>query len=706
MIKFSKSSFYFSFIFFSYTLAWSQVDTAWVRSYNGSGNGYDESKALVVDDSGNVYVTGRSLGSGSLDNFATLKYNSNGDTLWTRSYNGLGNGIDVATSIAVDNSGNVYATGYTDNGSSDDFTTIKYSSTGDTVWVRNYNGPGDRLDQAHALAIDNSGNVYVTGSSRGSGGTLRDYATIKYSSIGDTLWVRRYDGPAGGQDDDCFAIALDNSGYVYVTGYSRGVGSGRDYTTIKYNSVGDTLWVRRYDGPGNGNDIAVALKVDNVGNVYTTGYSTGVGTGFDYATVKRNSLGDTLWVRRYNGPGFGDDSAKAIVIDSSGDVYVTGSSVGSGTGYDYTTIKYNSIGDTLWLRLYNGAGNGADLAQALALDFQGNLYVTGYSWNGSSYDYLTIKYNSIGDTVWTRSYNGTGNGDDIAQAISVDKFLNLYLTGYSWNGGSYDYVTLKYIQNWAPLLDSIGSKIVAEGSNLTFRVHSSDIDGDSLILTAINLPANATFIDSGNGAGSFSFNPDYTQAGLFAVTFKATDGIVMDSEVVNMTVTNTNRAPVLDSIGSKIVAEGSNLTFRVHSSDLDGDSLILTAVNLPANATFLDSGNGAGSFSFNPDFSQAGFYTVTFRCTDGVVSDSEIVNITVTNLCLAKSGDLNADGLILLPDIVILVSYLYRAGAAPSPLCTGDANADGNINLADIIYLTNFVFKAGPAPLSSLECCL
>src|SRR4030067_877100 len=387
MIKFSKSSFYFSFIFFSYTLAWSQVDTAWVRSYNGSGNGYDESKALVVDDSGNVYVTGRSLGSGSLDNFATLKYNSNGDTLWTRSYNGLGNGIDVATSIAVDSSGNVYATGYTNNGSSDDFTTIMYSSTGDTVWVRNYNGPGNGLDQAHALAIDNNGNVYVTG-------------------------------------------------------YSRGVGSGRDYTTIKYNSVGDTLWVRRYDGPGNGNDIAVALKVDNVGNVYTTGYSTGVGTGFDYATVKRNSLGDTLWVRRYNGPGFGDDSAKAIVIDSSGDVYVTGSSVGSWTGYDYTTIKYNSIGDTLWLRLYNGAGNGADLAQALALDFQGNLYVTGYSWNGSSYDYLTIKYNSIGDTVWPRSYNGTGNGDDIAQAISVDKFLNLYLTGYSWNGGSYDYVTL------------------------------------------------------------------------------------------------------------------------------------------------------------------------------------------------------------------------------------------------------------------------
>src|SRR5574341_939028 len=485
MLKLSKILFYFSFIFFSYLSAWSQMDTAWVRVHNGLGNGYDEAKALAVDDSGNVYVTGRSLGSIGLDNFCTLKYNSWGDSLWDRSYNGLGNDIDVATSIAVDNSGNVYVTGYTWNGGSDDYTTIKYSALGDTLWVRNYNGPGNGVDQANALTVDNNGNVYITGTSRGFGGTARDYATIKYSAIGDTLWIRRYDGPAGGQDDASFAIALDDSGNVYVTGFSRGVGSARDFATIKYNSIGDTLWLRRY-----------------------------------------------------NGPGFGDDSAKALVVDSSGNIYVTGSSVGSGSGYDYTTIKYNSIGDTLWLRRFNGAGNGADLAQGLALDFQQNLYVTGYSWNGSSYDFLTVKYNSLGDTIWTKTYNGSGNGADVAQAVSVDKLLNLYLTGYSWNGSSYDYLTIKYIQTRAPVLDSIGPKTVAEGSNLTFRVHSSDPDGDSLILTALNLPANANFIDSGNGAGSFGFTPDFSQAGLHSVTFKTTDGVITDSEIVNINVTN------------------------------------------------------------------------------------------------------------------------------------------------------------------------
>src|SRR5574341_1379035 len=270
MLKLSKILFYFSFIFFSFLSAWSQMDTAWVRVHNGLGNGYDEAKALAVDDSGNVYVTGRSLGSIGLDNFCTLKYNS-----W-----------------------------------------------GDSLWVRSYNGPGNGVDQANALTLDNNGNVYITGTSRGFGGTARDYATIKYSAIGDTLWIRRYDGPAGGQDDASFAIALDDSGNVYVTGFSRGVGSARDFTTIKYNSIGDTLWLRRYDGPGNGNDVAVAIKVDNLENTYITGYSTGVGTGFDFATIKRNSIGDTLWIRRYNGPGFGDDSAKALVVDSSGNIYV------------------------------------------------------------------------------------------------------------------------------------------------------------------------------------------------------------------------------------------------------------------------------------------------------------------------------------------------------------------------------------------------
>ena len=108
---------------------------------------------------------------------------------------------------------------------------------GQEQWVASYNGPGNALDFAYAIAVDSSGNVYVTGESYGLDSAY-DYATIKYNSTGQEQWVARYNGPAN-YDDVAEAIALDGSANVYVTGYSYGVGDvGVDYATIKYNSAG------------------------------------------------------------------------------------------------------------------------------------------------------------------------------------------------------------------------------------------------------------------------------------------------------------------------------------------------------------------------------------------------------------------------------------------------------------------------------------
>jgi PKD repeat protein len=171
---------------------------------------------------------------------------------------------------------------------------------------------------------------------------------------------------------------------------------------------------------------------------------------------------------------------------------------------------------------------------------------------------------------------------------------------------------------------------VDEGSNLTFRLHATDADVDSIVLSATNMPANATFTDSGNGAGSFSFSPNYAQAGLYNVTFKATDpSLAVDSEVVQITVNNVNQAPVLSPIGPHAVMERDTLRFRMTASDPDGDSLVLNALNLPTHASFQDSGNGRGSFTFAPDTTQAGIYYVTFIASDKLLADSEIVAITV-----------------------------------------------------------------------------
>ncbi|MDD2891313.1 MAG: SBBP repeat-containing protein, partial [bacterium] len=100
------------------------------------------------------------------------------------------------------------------------------------------------------------------------------------------MWVARYDGPYGtGGFDHAFAMAIDDSGYIYVTGTSLDTTLCTDYATIKYNSAGDTVWVRRYNGPDKySDDDAYAIAVDKNGNVYVTGRSTGIGTYYDYAT--------------------------------------------------------------------------------------------------------------------------------------------------------------------------------------------------------------------------------------------------------------------------------------------------------------------------------------------------------------------------------------------------------------------------------------
>jgi hypothetical protein len=261
------------------------VQQQWVAHYPSAID--NQAFAIAVDGSGNVYVvTGDS---------ATVKYNSTGQQQWAAYYPG------TAKAMAVDGSENVYVTGGNPGTGNSDYATIKYNSAGQQQWIVTYNGPGNGDDHANAIAIDGSGNVYVTGASVGGDG-YPHYATIKYNSAGQQQWVARYTGPALLQDEAA-AIAVDGLGNVYVTGSSN-----EDYATIKYNAVGEQQWVARYDGGYQ--DFANAIAIDDSGNVYVTGYS-----GFDYATVKYDSSGGQLWIARYHGPGSGGAVPAAIAVD-------------------------------------------------------------------------------------------------------------------------------------------------------------------------------------------------------------------------------------------------------------------------------------------------------------------------------------------------------------------------------------------------------
>ena len=432
-------------LFFSASVLWAQVTQEWVARYDGAGNATDYPTALALDDSGNVYVTGRTQVSVYNYDYATIKYNSVGETLWVRRYNGPGEGLDStdeATALAVDVHGGVCVTGRSwGTGTGYDYATLRYDGNGDTLWVRRYNGPHNEWDRPVALVIDASANVYVTGSSES------DFLTIKYRSNGDTAWVRRCDIPTD-RGDQPKAIGVDDSGCVYITGLSWNSGTRYDYATVKYDSGGNLLWTALYDGPGSGGDAALALALDSSGNLYITGYSEGSGTNYDYATVKHDgATGETLWVRRYNGPGNGYDVATALDVDPSGNVYITGRSEGNGTWYDYTTIKYDSNGNLLWIRRYDGPATGADRANALALDDSGSVYVTGESQgNLLDHDYATVKYDSNGNPLWVMRYHG-GRWDDRAYAIGVDGEYNVYVTGESAGDVSQDYATIKYSQS-------------------------------------------------------------------------------------------------------------------------------------------------------------------------------------------------------------------------------------------------------------------
>src|SRR6266498_2511671 len=365
------------------------VMQAWVARYNGPGNLDDGAHAIAGDSSGNVYVTGGSHGLGTDLDYATIMYTSAGQQQWVARFNGPANGWDRAAAIARDSSGNVYVTGQSLGlGTDFDYATVKYDSAGQELWVARYNGPGNGEDDAVAIAVDSSGNVYVTGQSLGLGTGLFDYATIKYDSAGQEQWVARYSLPGSGCD---FAngIAVDASGNVYVTGGSDDSDGYLDYATIKYNSAGQEQWVARYNGGSH--DYAWAIALDGSGNVYVTGQS--INTNDDYATIKYDSAGQEQWVARYNSSRTGDDHARAIALDGSGNVYVMGFSNKAHT-YDYATVKYNSAGQEQWVARYNGPGNGnEEVASTMVVDGSGNVYVTGASpGRGTGFDYATVKY--------------------------------------------------------------------------------------------------------------------------------------------------------------------------------------------------------------------------------------------------------------------------------------------------------------------------
>jgi uncharacterized delta-60 repeat protein len=416
------------------------VQEAWVRHYaSGNAPGYDYAADLAVDEDGNVYITGASLNSPFGLDFLTAKYDPAGNLLWTAFYNGIDNNEDFAEAIHVDSQKNVYVggTSFGEGELGEGMILIKYSADGMEQWVARYDGSGPSPDRFHAMAVDDSGNVYVTGGSP-DGGTSTGFVVIKYNTNGIRQWVDQYHDPVLGSWSNTSDLTLDTFGNVYVTGF---LDNQDNYMITKYNLAGEMLWraIHKEDIE-YGEYYPTAIVVDKTVNVYVTG-RIGVSANWDYLTVKYNQAGERQWSARYRGPDF--DSANDVGVDDLGNVYVTGESFDENSGANLLTIKYDSLGQQLWKVSYEGEGGGA----RLKLDEQRSVYVTGYSRSTGNDDYITIKYDANGAQKWVANYDAAGRPDR-PSALVIDQNHNVYVTGVSWGSNTGpDCATIKYNSN-------------------------------------------------------------------------------------------------------------------------------------------------------------------------------------------------------------------------------------------------------------------
>jgi hypothetical protein len=252
-------------------------------------------------------------------------------------------------------------------------------------------------------------------------------------------------------------------------------------------------WVRTYHGPANGG-TAKYIKTDAAGNIYITGDNTGSGN-YDLATIKYSPAGDSLWVRRYNNGGSNEHRATGLAVDKDGNTYITGYNVYPGEGVNWVIAKYSPSGAVLWQRQYNFTED--DRTIGIGIDDSGYVYTGGvYNDNGADgWGIIAVKYNPAnGDTIWASRYNESPGSIEIPYAAEVDRSGNLYITGYTQSSAAViQSVVLKYSRNgimqWASLYRVPSVSGVVEG-------HAIKTDKNGNVYTAGECyNGQGTFVD-------------------------------------------------------------------------------------------------------------------------------------------------------------------------------------------------------------------
>ena len=356
------------------------------------------------------------------------------DSLWSKLYGHTGNGgvldSDRGLCGAITSDGNYIFGGvsYSFSGRLSDFWVVRTDQNGDSLWTRNYGTAG--YEEAHYLIQNGDGGYVICGDTRPSGGNYNMYI-VRTDSLGDTLWTRNYGSPAG--DDKGWAVIRPGDGGFLVVG--NGYGSGWDLFMLRIDDNGDSLWTRRYGGPYP--DVAYGVTQTADGGFALTGFYSDDDFGSTRLWLLRtDSMGDTLWTRKYSIDN-GWSKGEAIEALADGGFIIAGQNYTTIIDASMLLLRVDSLGSEIWHRQFGGQF--IESAQSLDITNDGGFIVGGQtdSYGGGNKDFYIVRTDSSGDSLWA-SYFGH-NGIDYCHEIRVDHNNDIIAFGQHHIYGSQDF---------------------------------------------------------------------------------------------------------------------------------------------------------------------------------------------------------------------------------------------------------------------------
>lgn len=451
--------------------------------FDAAQTGVEQARAIARDSAGNIYVTGTSPGSSNSD-IVTIKYDKNLSQLWSHRWDG-GHGNDVGTGIAVDGGHNVYVCGRSVGSGSngDDAIVLRYEYNVQTQdyslsHTRRYHH-GHGADGLNAIALDGLNSLYAVGfvteddSTKDALLMKLDRSDLEFSedwplSGTNPDGMRIVSGPASGHDE-LTALAVDNERNVAAVGYahvSGGSSGHRDYLTVRYELDGDEGFVEFWGSQSSVDDIGYAVTTDSSRNVYATGHREAQTIAGKVGTIKYEPDGDVVWSHELTHQDWDGAAGLSMTLDPAGYVNISGWVKQEGREKeDLLTVQYclapNPVQEQWW-RIYevdSGDGSLKSIGTQITVDSDGHIYVAGHGSIGSSSDrsLIVLKYSRCGDFRWGSVYSDESELEFSTATVMVatsDPF-QFYVAGYPQDGSNEKYLVVQYCL-WKGDIDASG----------------------------------------------------------------------------------------------------------------------------------------------------------------------------------------------------------------------------------------------------------